>query len=294
MSIYKPTNCHSLDELKVKQQLRVGIQGYPGTGKTWAALTFPNPVVVNLDRGLGAHTGRKDVIEVPLYDSSFCRTINPQFSPPKLKDVIIQWLDTEGRKLTSEQTLVFDGNTGLQNAYHKWFEANKMLFITKSGEVNDFKEWTVKKTYFGEVMELFKSLTCNVVYLCHEVDQKDKNGPMGPSYSGKIRPLLTGAFGDELPSHFTDFFRQLSCEKPQESSLKEELIKSSWGITLSEFKKYLSSIPGCTMYYWQTSGDNIFDGKCSSLINCPKFVPANYTTFTKKYYDVSTNTKFAI
>ena len=58
---YIPKGAVSLNTITVKPQIRLGLQGYSGTGKTWAALTFPNPIVLNLDRGLGAHTGRSDV-----------------------------------------------------------------------------------------------------------------------------------------------------------------------------------------------------------------------------------------
>ena len=280
---YIPTGCKTLKE-SIEPQIRLLIQGFPGVGKTWGGLTFPNPVVLNLDRGLGAHFGREDVVEVPLYDAKFVRDTmkKPSYQPSDLKDTILRWLETEGTKLSAEQTLVFDGNTGLQNAYHKWYDTNKALFFTQSGQENSFKEWTVKKTYYGEVMEVFKTLRCHVVFLCHEVDLKDKNGPQGPSYSGKIRPLLTGAFGDELGSHFTDVFRAHAVDRPTDfSSLKSDDIKKNWGMTIADYQKWCMSFPRNTIYYWQTESDNIFDAKASSLVGFPKFIPANYESFIK-------------
>lgn len=280
--IYKPSNSRQLSDANAEQQIRLGIQGYPGTGKTWSALSFPNPVVINLDRGLGAHVGRQDVIEIPMYDTTFCKTLDNQYNPSRLKDVLVKWLDVEGRQLTANQTLVIDGNTGVQNAYHKWFQVNQMLFLTKSGTVNDFAEWTVKRTYFGEIMEALKTLRCNVVYLCHEVDQKDKNGVQGPSYSGKVRPLLTGSFGDELASHFTDWFRQHAQDKPVfNDTLREEDVRSKWGMSKLEYKAWVDKFPRNTIYYWQTESDNIFDAKASSLVNFPRFIPADFTSFAK-------------
>lgn len=278
--IYKPANTFTLAERKTQSQIRIGLQGFPGTGKTWAALTFPNPVVINFDRGLGAHSSRTDVIEVPFYDIAFCKTLDMQYHPSKLKDILVKWLETEGRKLGSEQTLVIDGNTGLQNAYHRWYEANKMLFLTKSGTVNEFSEWTVKRTYFGEIMEILKSLQCNVVYICHEIDLKDKNGITGPSYSGKVRPLLTGSFGDEIISHFTDWFRCHASDKPKADELTVEYLLK-WGIDKKDFMQYMTSFPRNTMYYWQTESDNLFDGKTSTLSRFPRFIPADYKSFAR-------------
>lgn len=247
--MYTPKNCSS--SVSSEQQIRLGLQGYPGSGKTWAALTAKNPVVFNLDRGLAAHVGRKDIIDVPIWDRAFCKTIDPNFKPERLKDVIVKWLETEGLKLEKGQTLVVDANTGLQAAYHQWYRANMMNFLTKSGTVNDFAEWQQKRVWFDELMVLFKSMACDVIYLCHETDQKDKNGPNGPTYSGKLRPLLTGSYGDELASHFTDWFRQLSTEKD-----------------------------GKITYQWQTQTDAVFDAKCGSLIGQPKLVPADWSVFT--------------
>ena len=245
---YIPSDCATI---VAEQQIRLGLQGYPGTGKTWAALTAPNPVVLNLDRGLGAHIGRKDVIEVPFWNRDFCKKVDLNYKPERLKDALIKWLEKEGSKLEPDQTLVVDGNTGFQSAYNMWYAANMQNFLTKQGQVNDFAEWAQKRIFFDEVMVNLKTLRCNVIYICHEVDQKDKNGPTGPTYSGKVRPLLTGGFGDELASHFTDWFRQICVEKD-----------------------------GKTEYLWQTTGDSIFDAKCGSLVGQPKLVPPNWSTFT--------------
>jgi hypothetical protein len=260
------------------------LQGYPGSGKTTAALTFPNPVVVNLDRGLGAHIGRKDVIEVPLYDVQFVRQWSKRLSytPVDLKDIIVEWMDKEAVQLTRDQTLVFDACTGMQNAYHIWYNVNKSAFITKNGEYDGFAEWKVKRQFFGEVMEKFKSLKCDIVFIVHESDQKDKSSVTGPTYSGKIRPLLSGSFGDELGSHFTDVFRCQTTEVPNDfGPLKEADLVKNWGMTKQQFKEYCDSSTNGSLYYFQTVSDSVFDAKSSSVMNIPRFVPASYKSFEK-------------
>src|ERR1017187_902817 len=97
--IYTPPNCTTLEKV-TKQQIRLGVQGYPGSGKTFAALTFPNPIVLNLDRGLGAHQGRSDVIEIPFYQKAFSG------GKETCKDKLVEWLEREGPKLTDQQTLI--------------------------------------------------------------------------------------------------------------------------------------------------------------------------------------------
>ena len=277
-NIYIPSGCQTLDKSTAKQQIRLGIQGFPGTGKTWAALTFPNPIVLNLDRGLGAHIGRADVIEIPFYDSKFSG------GKGQLKDKLVEWIEREGTKLTAEQTLVFDGCSSLEVAYHQWFAQNAMNFVTKSGKVDDFAEWQVKKKYFGELHELFKSLKCDFVFLSHESERADKPKTVGEpgQYTGKIRPLLTGAYGDIIVRDYTDWFRQHSADKPKDfSTIKPETLVD-WGMkSAAEFKAMCDTFPRNTIYFWETDGSSVFDGKCSSLVNHPKYMAASYKEFVK-------------
>lgn len=284
--MYTPTKCKPLSESTHIPQIRLLLQGFFGTGKTKGALTFPNPVVLNLDRGLGGHQDRTDVIEVPFYDDNWVRDWSGDlaYNNVQLKDKLIKWTEQEAVKLTEEQTLVFDGNTGLQNAYHKWFSKNQSKFMTSAGQVDGFAEWKIKRQYYGELMELFKTLKCHVVFICHEVDQKDKV-PVGMpvSYSGKIRPLLTGGFGDELGSHFTDVFRAHASSRPTDfKSLKPDDVRRDWGMTVAQYEQFCLSFPRNTIYYWQTDSDNIFDGKCSTLREYPKYLPPVYSSLLNK------------
>jgi|SRR3984957_10185805 len=276
MSIYTPPNCTTLAASKYKQQLRLGIQGFPKTGKTWSALTFPNPIVINMDRGLAAHEGRSDVIEIPFYKTEFCGN---RF---EVKDKLVKWLEKEASNLTEEQTLIFDGFSSLEIAYHIWFSVNQHNFLTKQGKVDDFAEYQVKKKYFAELHEIFKSLKCDLIAITHESERADKPTPGQPSsYNGKIRPLLTGAYGDMIVKDYSDWYRQHSADKPKDFSNITPDTLFNWGCkTLEEFKLLISQFETNTVYFWQTAGDDKFDGG-TSLINCPRFLPANYQSFTK-------------
>lgn len=278
MSIYIPPNCNSLDKIVGRQQIRLGIQGFPGSGKTWAAMTFRNPIVLNLDRGLGAHQGRPDIIEIPFY--------KPELSGKRgeLKDKLVLWLEKEGPKISEEQTLVIDGLSATEVAYHQWFSANESsLAITKEGTYNKFIEWQIKEKYYPELGYLFKSFKCDVILLAHEAERPDKSTTPGQpgSYTGKIRPILTGKAGDQLIRDYTDWFRQSCSDKPTDfSGIKPESL-ANWGMTLDEFKKMCATFTGTTIYFWQTQGDDKFDAKASSLVKSPKFIPANWESFSK-------------
>lgn len=274
--MYTPPNTKTLKDA-IEPQIRLGIQGYPGSGKTWGALTFKNPVVVNIDRGLGAHTGREDVIEVPIWDKEFRKSVMIDVrQADNVKDCLVKWIKKEGMLLEKDQTLVIDGVTGIQNAYHKWYSENPVL--TKAGKEDDWGEWRLKLTYFGDLCEMLKQLTCDVIVVTHEIDKKEKDG----SYTGKIRPLLRGGYGDEITGQFSDWFRQLAAAKPSDYSKIDSKALKNWGMSsIKEFEDMCSTFPRDTIYYWQTDGDEIFDGKCSSLVNFPKFIPANYKSFAK-------------
>lgn len=279
MSIYIPPYAKPISETT---QIRLGIQGYGNTGKTWSSLSFPNPIVVNLDRGLGAHTGREGVHELPFYDAAWVREVFklPSYLKTQLKDVLMQWVENDGLKLTEEQTLIWDGGTGTQNMYHNWFDVNKMKFLTNQGKMDDFAEWQVKKKYFGQLMEAFKSMRCHVVYITHEADQRDKV-PIGQpvTYTGKIKPLLSGGFADELVTHFTDWFRAHVQQVGADNTVTEEGCQKDWKMSKVEWLKWANSFGNGSYYYWQTVGDNIFDAKSGSLVGAPRYLPATYQAF---------------
>ena len=277
---YMPPNCSTLDSTiyKKRPQIRLGIQGFFGEGKTHAALTFPNPIVANFDRGLGAHYGRKDIIDVPFYSDVFVNnivkpTIVAGLPIPNRRDALRKWLLTEGVKLEHDQTLVIDAGTGVEAAFHRQ-EAMEPI-LTKSGEVDTFAAWRHKIDYFDEITDILISLNCDVVWIAHEQDERDKKG----AYTGKIRPLMTGQFADKLGSKFTDWFRQLAKDKkePDDASLK------NWGMTRAQYSAMCNTYPRNTIYFWQTDSDDIVSCKASSIVNFPKFIPATYEAFSQYF-----------
>jgi len=164
-----------------------------------------------------------------------------------------------------------------QNAYHTWFEANRNRFVGSGGRVNEFAEWGEKVKYYSALFDILKTLPCHVVFISHEVEKKEKTG----SYSGKVRPLLTGQMGDEMVSHFTDWFRQHVADKPKDiNALTDDQLRN-WRLNKTEFRAMCDSCKSDAIYFWQTTGDDVFDAKASSLVEAPRFIPANYSSFEK-------------
>lgn len=275
---YKPPGSISLKD-HVSVQSRIGLMGYPFTGKTWSALTWPNPVVANFDNKLGSHAGR-DVIIVPFNDPKFVDSLAKRTSSkhqPNVRDAFMYWLETEAFKLEREQTFILDSWTMLNNAQE--YQQGTEIILTKTGNEDDRAPWRLKLEYFKRVCSALRSLNCDVIVTFHEQDERHKIGQMAGELTGKVRPLMSGQFKDQLAGHFTDFFRQHAIDKPlKPADLKlrgkqnEPWITDCYNSTPENVR---------TMYLWQTYSDDIAD--CgSTLNNPPPFIPANYESF-KRY-----------
>ena len=265
--MYIPQGASTLEKMEITQ-IRLGIQGAFGTGKTFASLTFPNPTVVNFDRGLVAHAGRKDVVEVPFWDPMFIKTIMPSDITNR-RDAFEKWLNKELTKFEADQTLVIDGSTGLQNAFD--LQESKEPVFTKSNRIDEFAYWRHKVEYFGRICEMLKQLRCHVVYICHETPDRNDKGEL----NGKLRPLMTGQFADQLGSHFTDWYRQHALDKPTPEKIATIDLKKFGCKSIPEYNKLLEQFPFNTAYWFQTESDDLFNAKCS-LLNAPRFIPANF------------------
>lgn len=275
-NIYIPPNSITLDKVSIPQ-FRIGIQGPAGEGKTYAALTFPNTVVANFNRGLGAHIGRADVIEIPFWQDSFVDAIvrRTPNGPANRRDAIKKWVDTEGKKLTSEQTLVIDAGTDIDESFHQQEALEPVL--TDKGSIDKFAVWRHKIDYFGELHTSIKGLQCNVIWISHETVDRDSKGEL----NGKIRPLLAGQFGDKIMSNYTDWLIQMAGDKKPIDKVTPEILEA-WGFkTKEEYKAMQDSFPRGTIYFWETESTDIQSAKVSSLVNFPRFIPANYSSFIK-------------
>jgi AAA domain len=282
-NIYKPEGSSFLSDLETSQ-IRLGIQGPPFSGKTTSTLTFPNPVTLSFDKKLNQHTHRSDVIVVPFWNDSFVDSIYPRSgtqAPVNRKDALLKWLSSEGQKLTPEQTLIADGSTFIEESFHIWYRYNEdeLALSTKTGKIDHFVQWNLKKSYFEELFCLFKTLQCNVVYITHESPDRDEKGNL----NGKIRPLLTGQMCDKMAGNFTDWFRLVVKNKPELNEDNVKKAKEAYGIDRDTLVEWINSTPTGynSIHLWQTQPDEQFDGGTSSLFNAPKLVIANYSVFNK-------------
>ena len=264
--MYQPPYATKLTESK-HSPFRIAIQGAPHTGKTWAALTFPNPVVLDLDNKLGAHIHREDILRVSFFDNDTVQKFATEYGlpfqagkPPVINRFVVfmSWVAKEISKFSPEQTLIIDSWTMLQNNFDAWAEATPVMSKEK-GEVDRFEFWGRKQKYSRQLLEMLKTTPAGLVVNFHE--SKDMNSEGIPT--GKLNPLMTGAMKEQLGQHFTDWYRQ-TAEAELDANKKPT---------------------GRTGYYWQIKPNEICNCCCSvkHLIDNPSItkVPATYASLVK-------------
>lgn len=260
-------------------QLRVGIQGIQGIGKTWSALTFPNPTVLNLDRGLVSRIG-ENLNEIPLYDGKFVneemkvpnnndKNIIDPARHPNRRDAVRRFLHLEGPKYKKGQTLILDSWTSLQNNFD--FQQEYEPKYTIKGDIDGFAFWAAKLKYSTEIAEMLKTLEADVVVCIHEsFERNEKDQITG------IGPLMQGKFRDQFSCHFTDWYRQVCW------SLTDSRINKA---EMEIIKQYPNCIKNGMCYIWQVIKDEIFLSCKNHMKKLPegvRYLPADYSII-KKY-----------
>ena len=276
--MYIPTDAHSLSE-ETKPVFKVALQARGGQGKTWSALTFPNPIVLNFDKNLQAFAGRGDIHQVPFWEDKFVdsiikrgNTLDQSIRPdattrPNRRDALIIWLNREGPKFTSEQTIVLDSWSKVQDSFDQ--QERIEPHYTKKGEVDEFAFWANKLEWSTTLCELLGSLACNVVVTFHEMYITDEGGKV---IINKVIPLQQGKFVNKVSLYFSDWFRCLFLVKGTP--------KSDLPAPLQELIK--DTILQEDMGFWQTKSSLIVDCK-TRIVGAPQFIRADYNELIRLY-----------
>jgi hypothetical protein len=191
-------------------QIRLGLQGDSGTGKTFAALEFPNVIPIDFDGNLGRFAG-STIKAIPFRSAEFIATYNGGKFKSKaefprnidnVKDAFLHFIYNDATKFTEEQTMLIDSWSSLQDHFDNYFYANPML--AKSGKEDGMAFWQEKINYAAILFAGIKRLKCHVIVTFHEY--KLRNEITG-NLTDKIAPLMQGSYKDRLKQHFTEFFR---------------------------------------------------------------------------------------
>jgi AAA domain len=251
---------------------RIGIQGAPGSGKTTSALTFPNPLVIDFD-----HKLPPDVPCIPMWNHEFIKTelkVVPRGKRQNVRDAVKYFLKDHGPKFEEDQSLILDSWTFFQNSLLAQVTEEYEMDV-KAGNIkpNKFQIWSDYQNANREICELLKGLRCNVIVLFHEQIERDEQGDP----TGKIMPLQSGAFKDQLQGHFTDFFRMLKAPKMLDATGKPVVINGQVQFDEKENNGF----------YWQVQGDGMVNCNTSPVIGRKvreakkKYIPATYTELMK-------------
>lgn len=254
-----------------KPYKHVGIQGHGGTGKTTSAMTFPNPVYIDIDNSVDLHNAQAVNVEpttvkvLPFYDPEFYKNYGPN-----TRDSVHSFLEKNVGKFTQEQSLILDSWTFLQDAFDK--QTEKEIPITKNGAQDQYYLWEKKQDYSRDILTFLKQAKCNVVVIFHEVKETDDKG----RDTGKVTPLMQGKFVNKLHNYFPYIFRQICFAKiTDEIKQKEEATKM--GITLEQFRKAQEYSTDKSVRFWQCSTTQI--AACKTKIPFARFVGAHFDVF---------------
>lgn len=135
------------------------LYGSPGVGKTTLALSAPDPLLIDFDRGMSRVKAQHRKAAI------FCNTYEEVMSDlhsPDIKDF---------------QTIIIDTGGSFVSFLKDWAFRTKPDAVTKSGQFNSLKG-------FGHVKSEFESFTNYVrdtlnkylIYIFHSVEQTDKDG----------------------------------------------------------------------------------------------------------------------
>lgn len=184
------------------------IVGRPFTGKSTAAATFPNPVFLDFD-----HKAPVNTTTVPFWNAEFCDKLAPRKNPnhtPNRKDALINYFKRHvvtanpADRIPYDHTLILDSITALEEAIHRQIEQEGIPISPKTGKPDGFYLWARKIDYLRDFFAIAQAWAGTFICIMHEQDEKNEEG----NPTGRIRPLMTGSYADQLPSKFTCMFRQ--------------------------------------------------------------------------------------
>jgi len=220
-------------------QIRLGLIGKPGAGKTTAALTFPNPLVLDRDKKLPPGAAVKSI---PFYNTAFSKKFGGD------REALVNFLTKEApSKIPPNMTMIIDSWTMFMNCFDLWADSvsTSMFWSAKKNEVDGFAIHADRINYAVEIMTALKQLPHNFIINFHEQIEREKTGPNAGKPSGNIKPLMKGQFADQAAAHMTDFFRQVIIRDKSTSKLSYiwEVLPSDEFFPITSFKSPDRYIP---------------------------------------------------
>lgn len=218
-----------LDEWRPSDPVQILVYGQAKTGKSWGALTFPRPVVIDFDKGVATarnpefvakygvrnvfyetFTERKLLKGIPQAHNAFddaCRFFDEWMK----KDG--KWKDLNTGKEYAVGVDMFDtwiidsGTTLSEFAQYKAVIVMGGMKLSKTHEeavrhgliVPKIQDYASERSLVEQFVDMVKSTGKNVVLICHEKELTDDNG----NVTG-VTPLLTGKSTEAISLKFDE------------------------------------------------------------------------------------------
>jgi len=221
-----------ISEWNPSDPVQVLVFGQYKVGKTWGAMTFPNPVVMDFDRGIATARNpsfvskygvRKIFYEtfaersqakmgVHLIHNAFddaCRFFDEWMKPKgKWKDRVSKQSYEVGRDMF--ETWIIDSGTTLsvfaQTKAVIVMGAMKLSQTLKHGQdhgviIPKIQDYGSERSLIEQFIRMVKDSGKNVVLICHEKQSVDQAGVVK-----EIVPLLTGKSSTDVPIMFDEVY----------------------------------------------------------------------------------------
>ncbi len=134
------------------------LYGSPGVGKTTLALSAPNPILLDFDRGISR------VRAAHRRDTSVCNNY---------KEVLA---DIDSPDMRNYETVIIDTGGSFVTFLKDWAK-NEKKCVTKTGEFDGRRGFGLVKSEFASFTEDIKTrLHMNIIYVFHSNEEKDKDG----------------------------------------------------------------------------------------------------------------------
>lgn len=199
------------------------VYGKSGCGKTWGALTFPRPNILDFDKGISVSRNPAFMAKYPgvsaeyeqFRETSF--NASGQLTAANAFDDACRYFDTWMKVGKREQfdTWVVDTGTTLSMAAR-----NKAVILLGKKEFSGGKnpmshtheaalkfgmvypkmqDYGAERSLVEQFVDMLKDTDKHVLFLCHEKPQTDDDGNVKA-----IVPLLTGGSTEAVPLRFED------------------------------------------------------------------------------------------
>ena len=206
---------------ELNKPFRVVVFGSPGKGKTWGALTFPRPNIIDFDSGsvVGLHPkfiakwGHKKLLGksfsdkdldgkgVPIGHRAFDEATEyvAESMLPENIDSFDTWIVDSGTSLGRAAMfkallLMNDGSVGQTS--------NTLKGARKTGAiVPKMQDYGAQRSMMEQFISRLKESNKMLIFICHEYEEKDDSGN-----TTAIRPLLTGGSREAIPAMFNETY----------------------------------------------------------------------------------------